>query len=266
MSGRWPPRGPGRAGETPPDPWDQMAALAKTVGDLSGAVRRMVPVVLASRLVQLDSSGQAAGTDRVPFQALAITSFSANTLTVAAAPPGAGAPGPGPGVSQIPPRGFRVINAAANAWSVYGGNPGDLICVEEFGQPLPPAASITSKVQLTSIAASTAIYGKATSPAALATIAALPQLPAGTYDVQWTVGLGGTTGAGDADNFQLVVPGWASSPFGSINSSTSGQFQPQPTVRVVLAAAGVISVQAIGIGTVGAVYRAQITATPAGGS
>lgn len=115
--------------------------------------------------------------------------------------------------------------------------------------------------------------GSVTSPGAGATIASISSVallaaaPAGTlWIVQWTVGLDGTLAAADRNNFQLT------SPLGtqierSVNPIVAGTY-PQPTVDMITGNGGTagINVQAIGGGTVGAVYSADITATPAEGA
>lgn len=101
--------------------------------------------------------------------------------------------------------------------------------------------------------------GSVTSPAALATIATTAVLSAGTYIVAWEVELAGTLAAGDANNFQLVDA--AGVVVGSINAAVAGVY-PQENVEVTTTVAGAILVRANNIGTVGAIYSAQLTAQP----
>jgi hypothetical protein len=101
--------------------------------------------------------------------------------------------------------------------------------------------------------------GTVTSPAAGATIATLAGLAAGNYTVSWVVGLAGTLAAPDANNFQLTVTGSPAEP--SINLAVAGEY-PQVNAEVTVPASGTISIQAIGIGTVGAVYTAQLAIQP----
>jgi hypothetical protein len=145
---RWP-------GQHPPDPGPlehpqlpQHASAQRTpdelydaMGDLTGAIRSMVPIVLSAETWVLDANGQAAREYRVPFRSIAVWSFSAQRLTLTDAPKQTAAPPAGPGVALIPINGFKLSNFSSHAWSIYGGTPGDLICVETYGLPMPPAAA-----------------------------------------------------------------------------------------------------------------------------
>jgi hypothetical protein len=111
------------------------------------------------------------------------------------------------------------------------------------------AAGITSQVT-----------GSQTSPVAGTVIAQVTGLPAGIYQVSWTVSLGGTTSGTDADNFALNVN--AVQQLVAMNGSGSGTVAPQSPVTVTVPAAGSVSVTAIANATAGAVYRAQIVLTP----
>jgi hypothetical protein len=104
-------------------------------------------------------------------------------------------------------------------------------------------------------ASSTETVGQVTSPAAGATIATLTNLPAGDYSVTWTVELAGTLAAADANNFQLL--NGVTVVLASDNQAVAGVYN-QPGVVVTVPANGSISIQAIALGTVGAVYRAQL--------
>lgn len=101
--------------------------------------------------------------------------------------------------------------------------------------------------------------GSVTSPAAGAQIAGTVVLAAGTYNVDWTVGLAGTLAAADANNFQLrnAVTGVLV----SANLAVAGDYPQQP-IQLVVAQATTVNVIAIALGTVGAIYTAQITVTP----
>jgi hypothetical protein len=102
--------------------------------------------------------------------------------------------------------------------------------------------------------------GSVTSPAAAAVITATASLPAGDYLVEWTVELEGTLGAAvDNDNFRLVAN--AATQAASVNPGVAGTY-PQQSQTVRLTAAGTISITSGILATVGAVYRAQIVATP----
>lgn len=99
--------------------------------------------------------------------------------------------------------------------------------------------------------------GSVTSPAALGTVVSLGTVPAGEYVINWTVGLGGTLGAADRNNFALVVGGNTIAT--SVNEPVAGEY-PQPAETVDIPAGGTtILIQAIALGTVGAIYSATVT-------
>lgn len=97
-----------------------------------------------------------------------------------------------------------------------------------------------------------------TGPAAGATIASLV-LPAGTWVISWTVGLGaGAVAAADTNNMELTGP---AAPLVAIIPAVANTQVPQPPVT--LTTTGVtVAVKAIALATATAVYEAQIVATP----
>lgn len=113
--------------------------LASVIGDLTTALRGMVPVVLGSETVVLDANGTASRSYRLPYRSISVTSFSAGKLTVASAPLGSGAPPLGPGIAVIAPQGYRVCNFSAYVWSIYGGTAGEQVVIEAFAEPQPPS-------------------------------------------------------------------------------------------------------------------------------
>lgn len=101
--------------------------------------------------------------------------------------------------------------------------------------------------------------GALLSPGAGATIVTITGLQAGTYQVEWTVGLLGAAAAADANNFKLVTN--AGLLINSLNPGAAGDYV-QPNVQAVVGAGGSVSVQAIAAGTVGVTYLAQLVLTP----
>ena len=101
--------------------------------------------------------------------------------------------------------------------------------------------------------------GALLSPGAGATIVTITGLQAGTYQIEWTVELLGAAAAADANNFKLVSS--AGLLLNSLNAGAAGSY-PQPNVQAVVGAAGSVSVQAIGAGTVGVTYLAQLVLIP----
>ena len=97
-----------------------------------------------------------------------------------------------------------------------------------------------------------------TGPAAGATIVSLV-LPAGTWAIGWTVGLGaGAVAAADTNNMQLTGP---ASPLTAIIPAVANTEVPQPSL--VLTTAGVtVAIKAIALATATAIYEGQIVATP----
>lgn len=208
---RWPPPGPGPERPTRfrgRDP-EADAALYKAVGDMAAAVRWLTPSVLETSVAVLDANGQATKAFRVPFAALAVTSGSLKQLTVTAAAPAAAVPGPGPGAGQVPALGFAAHNLTGYAWTVYGGNPGDVITVSTFGRPIPPNSEsgliAIAPGQFVSIAAGQVIGAVSDYPAGavpvevssgnVANAAATATLPAAVGKTTWLTGFE-VTGAG----------------------------------------------------------------------
>lgn len=103
--------------------------------------------------------------------------------------------------------------------------------------------------------------GSVTSPAAGQTIASLAALPAGTYTFNWIVMLRGTLGAQDVNNFGIYVNGVLVAT--SINANNVGTYYPQLPATITVPAGAVVTVEAIGVGTVASVYQAQISAQSA---
>ena len=116
--------------------------MATAVGDLAKVLEHLAPsVVIGSNTFQLDASGQAAEQYRAPYAALTVTSTSAFPLIISAGPKGVAAPGPGPGSAVVPSYGHISVNMKGNAWSLYGGAPGDLVTVQALARPVAPLAS-----------------------------------------------------------------------------------------------------------------------------
>lgn len=96
-------------------------------------------------------------------------------------------------------------------------------------------------------------------PGAGATVASISLVP-GTYNVGWTVALtAGTPAAGDASNFGLYVGGVLQE-----QSATPGALGswPQQQVEVTVAATTTVAVKAVGAGTAGVTYAAELSAVP----
>jgi hypothetical protein len=103
--------------------------------------------------------------------------------------------------------------------------------------------------------------GSVVAPIAAADIVALSGLPGGTYTVEWAVGLQGAAAAADANNFQLYTT--VGNVLVSINPGVAGDY-PQLNAEVTITAGGKIAVKAIGAGTAGVTYTADLVISPTG--
>lgn len=103
--------------------------------------------------------------------------------------------------------------------------------------------------------------GSVVAPAAGAVIASQVIPNVGTYTVKWTVGLQGAAAAADANNFQLF--NGAAAVDVSINPGAAGEYA-QADVVLNVAAGSAVSVKAVGAGTAGVTYSAQISVIPNG--
>ena len=101
--------------------------------------------------------------------------------------------------------------------------------------------------------------GSVTEPGALATIAKIGPLAAGTYTVSWVVGLAGTLGTDDANNFEIFVTN-TNQTVPSLNPEAVGQYS-QPSQIITVQAGSFIDVLAVAAATAATIYSAQVTAT-----
>lgn len=103
-------------------------------------------------------------------------------------------------------------------------------------------------------------YGTQTAPGALTAIATSPTLQPGTYQVEWTVELGGTVAAG-TDNDNFGVYSGATQLERSINEAAVNAYPQQP-FEIVLSAAGTLILKNIGAGTAASIYSGELVITP----
>ena len=102
--------------------------------------------------------------------------------------------------------------------------------------------------------------GSSTTPVAGTTIATVT-LPSGGWTLNWTVGLSGTTSATDVNNFGLY--NGSTLLLQSVNGDTAQQDYPQLPIDVQVPVGGAtFNVKNIALATTGAVYAAQLVATP----
>ena len=97
--------------------------------------------------------------------------------------------------------------------------------------------------------------GSVVAPGAGATIVQLTGLAAGTYRITWTVELQGAAAAADANNFQLFSN--AGNILVSVNQGAAGVYA-QINAEVTVAANATIGIKAIGAGTAGVTYSADL--------
>jgi hypothetical protein len=100
--------------------------------------------------------------------------------------------------------------------------------------------------------------GTVAAPGAGATVASL-SLPNGTYQVEWTVELAGTPGAGDVNNFALFIG--AAQIATSVNLGANGNYPQENAQAQVTFGPLTLAVKAIGAATVGSSYTANIVVT-----
>ena len=216
-------------------------------GDAYSAIRMLMlaPPGLGhgfTELIPLAAPAAGAGlTRKVPFNVWERPRAVAFTYTA-----GVAVPGRQPVIRYLSPDAQTIVEAPVGA---QVGPSGVVNCFAWPGAPASAPAGLS-------------VQGDAsvTSPAAGATIASIA-LTQGTWTIAWGVRSSGTTGAGDSNNMQLNLPGGVSLaadvPAGGNNLSQ------QNAVTVEVPAAGVtITVTAIALATVGAIYTAQVTATP----
>jgi hypothetical protein len=133
---------------------------------------------------------------------------------------------------------------------------------------LGSSAAVTAYADLASVTPlpgppTVSFEAQVTSPAAGATITSLT-LPAGEWEIAWTVEVDLNGAAADDDNFGLY--NGSNQVAQSVSGHTAGQPYPQIPVTVAVPAAGTtMNVKAIGAGTATSVYVASITATAIGG-
>ncbi len=101
--------------------------------------------------------------------------------------------------------------------------------------------------------------GSIVAPAALGVIVTIGPLAAGTYDVTWQVELTGAAAAADANNFRLTNGG--AQTLDSENAGAAGVF-PQIPTDISVGLLGSISIIAIGAGTAGVTYTADLSIVP----
>lgn len=141
-----------------------------------------------------------------------------------------------------------VTQAQATAGSVLVNGPKRLM-----GWSMVSGAATTTETE-----------GRVVAPAAGATIASVTGLVAGDYLVTWSVELDGAAAAADLNNF--VLTNAAVNVLQSDNPAAAGTY-PQLGVVITVAAGGTVAVKAVGAGTAGVGYSAQLTvALLAGGA
>lgn len=242
--------------------------LVSAVRDLAARVAGLAPNVLSTSTVLLDANGTATKSYRVPFAAVAITSASANQLTIMQGSGiGTAAPGPSDGAGQIPPLGFAAHNISGYSWTLVGGNPGEQVTVSTFGRLVPPVSesglisgTVTAVPQGSASNANTGVSG--TAPVVGTNIVQSGQLGQnGLFQIDWILMIQGTAAAGDANNMNLLL-GATVLTAGLIPAVVN---TPVTQLRIFARNSGgtgvQAKVQAIANATAAAVYVAQISAT-----
>lgn len=138
------------------------------------------------------------------------------------------------------------------------GGASTVVAVSQAGTNNAVQTLIPTAARITSVSAN----GKVTAPAALAAIATTPNLAIGTWDIEVTTFIGGTTAPVEIDNCKFNIGASAVATIvnpvpGAAGASANSQFH----MRVQFGAATPVSVTAGAAGTAGAVYAASIIAT-----
>lgn len=149
---------------------------------------------------------------------------------------------------------------------IFQDQDGNIFNLTPISNEIGPSANINAYADLASVTpvaqpASHQAEGSVTSPAAGTTVTSLA-LPSGGWTLNWLVQVSGTVGAPEVDNFQLVSAGTLLDT--SINGNTVGQpYQQQPSQVQIPIGGATVLVRNSALATVGAVYAAQLVATPA---
>lgn len=149
---------------------------------------------------------------------------------------------------------------------VFQDGDGSTFNLTPVSNEIGPSQNITAYADLASVTqvaapASHQAEGSVTSPAAGATVVSLV-LPSGGWTLNWIVQVSGTVGAPEVDNFQLVSAGAVLDT--SINgNAVAVPYQQLPSQVQIPIGGATVLVRANVLGTVGAVYAAQLVATPA---
>lgn len=104
-------------------------------------------------------------------------------------------------------------------------------------------------------------FGSVVAPAAGATIAQLPAIQQADYNISWQVQLLGAAAAADQNNFGLYAGGALL--ITSQNAGAAGVY-PQTPIAFYDEFGQALAIKAIGAGTAGVTYTAQLAITPIG--
>ena len=142
-----------------------------------------------------------------------------------------------------------LVANAGLPWSTSAGLPWDLRIAGE---------------RVTATAVGSGGTGNATSPAAHTQLITTVSLPPGTWLVGWTVQLGGTVGAPEANNFQLCTEPGGAAVATAVNAASAGTY-PQAAVLVAISGSltGITVKTGGSAATSGAVYTGTITSPQA---
>lgn len=109
-------------------------------------------------------------------------------------------------------------------------------------------------------------FATVTTPAAGAAIVSIPNVPTGFYHAEVAAYLSGTLGAGDTDNIRIQSPaiggGQQNGPPLPLEQVVNAPIPLIEISRLQVNAVGTVSVNAIGVGTTGAVYHVLLTLDP----
>lgn len=110
------------------------------IAGANGTVSLKVRLTAAGSVQVLSTAAASGAAAAYGASITATPSQVSQLLTIAGMPLQESAPPSGPGVAIIRRGGSSLVNLRAYAWSLYGGNPGDVITVTALGSPQAPAS------------------------------------------------------------------------------------------------------------------------------
>jgi hypothetical protein len=116
-----------------------ISSLDSRLNQLAHALKDLITCeTLATETRTFDANGITTFGWNFAFASVAVTSQSAQKVTITNMGPASAAPTSGPGVALLAPNKGATYNLAGTMLTLYG-NPGDQVTVSVFARPQPPA-------------------------------------------------------------------------------------------------------------------------------